>query len=697
VRALKNPVSGIHTINPFQVAPDQLVPVADVSIPFETEDGVPRTHALALAAARDAMEGREYAPDAIVLGTTTGGMSKSELLLRSKVVSPQEYAYHGAGTVATYLAERVSCSGPVFTIPTACSSGTVAIKIALELIRHGKAKRVLAGGADALCRFTYFGFFSLQLLDPKGARPLDRDRAGISLGEGAAMLLLEAAQSPPPGSIAQILGGGISCDAYHPTAPHPTGDGALKAMRDAVLDAGIQTADIGYINLHGTATRDNDSSEAMAIRAMFGENIPSLSSTKGMTGHSLGAAGAVECALCSLSVAEGILPANTGCTNLDPTLGISPLLQPENRPVKTALSNSFGFGGNNAAVVIGSVDLRPADRREAHPRSLKVTGLSCLTGAGEMEVSFQKFSQGSSIAGILSSDEISRDLPQRQVRRLKRIPRMALALATAAHKDTGGKIRPSSIFFGTGWGPLSETYDFLTKLFESDMKFSSPTDFINSVHNAPAGQVAMEFKSTGANITATGGDYSFEQAIWIASLLASEDEDILLFGADEMHRELSPLFDPSAARDATPSDGGGAIMAKATTKPAGPTVTPLHYSMAKKDAGWAIMNDLKLTGDINEHYGAIFAGIPLGYEEQARSQITSFLSHSEFRGPVIDYRKYTGQFAASSAVAVVLAIKTIEQGILSSGLTGTGEVSLGNKGILVMGFGPYCTALDIHT
>ncbi len=696
LRSLKNSVRGIHDINLFEVAVDQLMPVANIDTPLKIEDGIPRTHALALAAAQDAMKGHRSAPDAIVIGVTTGGMSKSEVLLNSGVRSPKEFAYHGAGTVATYLAEHFSCRGPVFTISTACSSGTVAIKIALELISQGKANKVLVGGVDALCWFTYFGFLSLQLLDPKGARPLDRDRAGISLGEGAAMFLIEKSKSPPPGSVTQVLGGGISCDAYHPTAPHPTGDGALKAMRDAIADAGIDAADIGYVNLHGTATIDNDASEAMALKSLFGDRIPPLSSTKGMTGHSLGAAGAVEFAICSLSVSEGIIPGNIGCMNLDPSLGIIPVLKPESRPVKIAMSNSFGFGGNNASVIIGSVDVRPPDRPEAHPRSLQVTGLACLTGAGDMDASFQKFSQGISIAGTLNNDEISKDLSQRYVRRLKRISRMALALATAAHKNAGGGEKPSSIYFGTGWGPLSETYDFLTKLFESDMRFASPTDFINSVHNAPAGQVAMEFKSTGANITATGGDYSFEQALWISSLLASDKEALLLFGADEMHKELSPLFDPSVALDTTPSDGGGAIMAIATTKPSGSTVTPLVYGMSLKDAGWTIMNDLNIPDDINSHYGAIFYGIPLAYEEMARNQLTNFLSYSGFRGPVINYRKYTGQYAASSAVAVVLAIKTFEKGFLSTGLTGTGEVSLGKKGILVMGFGPYCTAIGIH-
>lgn len=697
LQAIKTAASGIRTTNIFGVSADQEVPVAPVDIPVESEDSVPRTHALALAAARDAVQGKQRAPDAIVIGVTTGGMPKTEVALREKNTVPETYAYHGAGTVATYLASRLSCTGPAIALSTACSSGTAAIKIAIEMLRQNKAASVLVGGVDALCRFTYFGFYSLQLLDPAGARPLDKDRAGITLGEGAAMLLLEAAQNPPPGSLARILGGGISCDAYHPTAPHPTGEGALTAMRDALSDAGLPVSGIGYINLHGTATKDNDASEAKALRSLFGDDMPPLSSTKGMTGHSLGAAGAVEAALCALSVAEGIIPGNTGCTVPDPSLGIVPILATESRPVKAALSNSFGFGGNNAAVVIGALDTGADRLPRTQPKHLTITGLACLTGSGELFPSFEQFSQGKSVAGILTDEAISKDLPQRQVRRLKRLPRMALALATAAYKHAGTTAGPSSIFFGTGWGPLTETYDFLTKLFESDMKFSSPTDFINSVHNAPAGQVAMEFKSRGANMTATGGDYSFEQALLIAGLLASEREELLLFGADETHRILSPLLDPSSAGDPVPSDGGGAIMAVASSGPAaGPSILPLGYAQTPDDPGHTVMNALGLTRDITDHYGAVFAGIPAAHEALARQQLAGFLEDSGFRGPVIDYRKYTGQYAAASAVATVLAVQTLIAGSIPAGLTGNAGISLGNKGILVMGFGPYCTALGVR-
>ncbi len=185
----------------------------------------PRTHGLALIAAREAMAGVAGPPDAIVVGVTTGGMPASEPLLKSGAADPGMYSLHGAGTVAHYVAEALGCQGPVLTVSTACSSSMAALKLAVELLRSGRARRVLAGGADGLCRLTYYGFHSLQLVDPAGARPFDKDRRGMSLGEGAAMLFLEAAAEPPAGALAEVLGVGLSCDAYHPAAPHPDGDG----------------------------------------------------------------------------------------------------------------------------------------------------------------------------------------------------------------------------------------------------------------------------------------------------------------------------------------------------------------------------------------------------------------------------------------------------------------------------------------
>jgi acyl transferase domain-containing protein len=254
--------------------------------------------------------------------------------------------------------------------------------VAMQMLRRGMARRVLAGGADCLCRLTCFGFKSLQLIDPMGARPLDRQRRGMSVAEGAALLLLT---SEPPGDAAvQVVGAGISCDAHHATTPHPDGEGAAAAMRAALDDAGLAPQAIDYINLHGTGTRDNDLAEARAIRALFPSGQPLLSSIKGATGHSLAAAGAIEAVIAALCIQHGLVPANVGYRTCDPDLGLEPVSTPRQLPISTVMSNSFGFGGNNASLILRrSPDAQAAANPEtvSPPQGRRHQGLCAWTAS----------------------------------------------------------------------------------------------------------------------------------------------------------------------------------------------------------------------------------------------------------------------------------------------------------------------------
>ncbi|MCK5070748.1 MAG: beta-ketoacyl-[acyl-carrier-protein] synthase family protein [Desulfocapsa sp.] len=313
---------------------------------------LPRTHQLTLLAAKQAMQGYSQAPDAVIVGTTTGGILTTEELLADNISDSKKYSHHGLSTVAEEVALDVNCTGPALTFSTACSSGTVAISMALKMLQSGEAKWVLAGGADSLCRLTYFGFHSLQLVDQDGSKPLDKDRKGMSVAEGAGILLLSTVKPEHP--LGQILGCGLSCDAHHPAAPHPEGKGAFHAMRNAINDAGSNARAIGYINLHGTGTPDNDLAESKAIRAIFA-NPPPLSSIKGATGHSLAASGAIEAVIAAICIQRDFLPANTGCKNPDPELQLKPLLAPVEQRVSTVLSNSFGFGGTNGTLVMSKL------------------------------------------------------------------------------------------------------------------------------------------------------------------------------------------------------------------------------------------------------------------------------------------------------------------------------------------------------
>ncbi|MDD5170620.1 MAG: beta-ketoacyl synthase N-terminal-like domain-containing protein, partial [Syntrophales bacterium] len=209
IDALRMSRIGIKPLQLFPTPHKPPLPVGEIpSLPF-LED-LPRTHIIALTAAAEAMKNAEEAPDAVVVGVTTGGMAVTEEMLKAGSTDPRHYVYHAPGSVSECIARKYGCTGEVLTVSTACSSGIVALTIALEMLRAGRARQVLAGGADSLCRLTYYGFDSLQLVDPAGARPFDRSRRGMSVGEGAAMFLLTAAQSPPVHAVAELLGAGLS-------------------------------------------------------------------------------------------------------------------------------------------------------------------------------------------------------------------------------------------------------------------------------------------------------------------------------------------------------------------------------------------------------------------------------------------------------------------------------------------------------
>lgn len=304
----------------------------------------------------------QYGPArvAVLLGSSTSGILNSEIAYRQRDPDtgrlPDDLHYretHNSYSVADFVRRYFQLSGPACVISTACSSSAKVFATAARMIDAGLVDAAIVGGVDSLCLTTVYGFSSLQLVSPDPCRPFDAQRNGISIGEGAAYALLERPAVKAAGEI-WLTGAGESSDAYHMSSPHPEGRGAQQAMRAALTSAGLQPTDIGYINLHGTATPSNDAAEDAAVCAVFGSSTPA-SSTKGHTGHTLGAAGGIEAVISALVLSEGFLPAGVGTTTLDPALHCHYLLAPQDRQVQHVLSNSFGFGGSNCSLVFSKV------------------------------------------------------------------------------------------------------------------------------------------------------------------------------------------------------------------------------------------------------------------------------------------------------------------------------------------------------
>jgi 3-oxoacyl-[acyl-carrier-protein] synthase-1 len=295
----------------------------------------------------------------VFLGTSTAGILQTELAYRERdPVSgalPPDFEYsatHNSFSVAEYLRLRCRLEGPAVAVSCACASSAKVFGSARRMIEAGLIDAALVGGVDSLCLTTLYGFHSLQLSSPTPCRPFDVARDGISIGEAAAYALLERVPDGAAADSVLLLGIGESSDAYHMSAPHPEGLGARRAMQAALRAAELEPGDIDYINLHGTGTPSNDRSESRAVTSLFGPTTP-CSSTKGATGHTLGAAGALEAVISALAIQNGLMPGGVPTTEIDPTLTAHYMRDNRRTAVARVLSNSFGFGGTNCSLIFG--------------------------------------------------------------------------------------------------------------------------------------------------------------------------------------------------------------------------------------------------------------------------------------------------------------------------------------------------------
>ncbi len=585
-RAVADGTCGLKPLSLFTSPRYGQIPVGEITFdPHEL--GAPlrgsRSDKLAWLAVRDAMRAAELdvtkcgERTGVVLGCSVGGSYDSEqflvTLLKKNRMRPCATRFHECSAPVDLIANSFGCYGPSFAISTACSSGGLAIATAADLIQSGAADVIITGGTDSLSRTTWAGFHSLLLVDATGCRPFDVDRGGMSFGEGAAALVLESEEHALRRGakiLARLTGWGASCDAYHATAPHPDGQGAIAAMQAALRRANLHPGDIHYINAHGTGTRDNDLTEARAMRKVFGANVPPFSSTKRIFGHALAASGALEAIVCIEALRRQQLPGNPGFRQIDSAIGLSPVAKTQAGHLRHVMSNSFGFGGNNAVVIFSHADVMPQTR--ATPvKPASVISLGAILPDQVVERSTQwPLPMVTVTAHACSPFSDLNTLSSIQRRRLNRLSQMAVLAARRA-----GRPEPTqrvAITLGTGFGSLDEGAIFLENLIAKDEAEPMPTRFPGSVHNAPAGQVAIDLAAHGLNSAPTADEISFESALWQAlnQLACGEADEVFAGAQDELNKYPLYLGKRWGVWDAVNQPGESAMFARLTPTAAAP-------------------------------------------------------------------------------------------------------------------------------
>ena len=322
-----------------------------------------RTALMGRLALREALENAQMTEEQIrrapfISATTVGGMDRRELFFDQEQdcdLVHADISTHHCGSCTEMIAQPFGEFASMATVSTACSSATNAMITGANMLRCGLADIVVVGGSECLTLFHLNGFNTLMILDHEPCRPFDKDRAGLNLGEGAAYLVMETAASASKRGVkpmCELSGYGNACDAFHQTASSPEGEGAWLAMQEALKMAELQPGDIQYVNAHGTGTPNNDESESHALRRIFGESLPPVSSTKSFTGHTTSASGSIEAVICMLALEHQFMPPQINWhTPMDD--GIVPVTDPEpKQPIRHILSNAFGFGGNDSSIIL---------------------------------------------------------------------------------------------------------------------------------------------------------------------------------------------------------------------------------------------------------------------------------------------------------------------------------------------------------
>ncbi len=533
----------------------------------------------------------------ISLGTSAGAMAIGEAYYKQAVNQPgnrrgqatrvQQYQIQSQ---ALLVAAALGLEGPVTIIANACASGANSIGHAFEQLRHGRAQTAVAGGYDALCEMVFAGFDSLQALTTDTPRPFDANRDGLALGEGAGVFILETfehALAREANILAEVCGYGAATDLHHLTQPHPQGDAAIRSMTEACRVANLQPQDIAYINSHGTGTPLNDVAEANAIVRWAGEGTAeriAVSSTKASIGHLLGGAGSVEAVICLMALREGWLPPTTTIRTLDPACRFDVVQAPRSADLRHVLTNSFGFGGANATVILGRVELGvscSAKLAKKPPVDVCISGLGAVSPAGwgvaalmqavdgqaELPVTRQTRAEGAmavSVRAVPAPTAPPAFLRDPRLRRVSPISRYAVSAALEAlgaerlALAKAGKLRVG-VLFSIQNGCVNYSRRFFAEVL-ADPKTASPILFPETVFNAPASHLSALLGSAEVNYTVVSDHAGFLPAVEVAAQWLEEDrvDGVLVVAAEELDwlsSEAATLLDPSLVL----AEGGAAV------------------------------------------------------------------------------------------------------------------------------------------
>ncbi len=564
---------------------------------IEAED-FSRTSELALQAAREALASAGLAVRnedtrprriGLVVGGSTAGMLETESTLAAifgldgaidrdtRDEALRLVSCHPLSAPTDRLARELGPFTRVRSLSSACSSGANAIVVGATWLELGLVEAVLCGAADALCRVTLTGFNALGALDPEGARPFDRRRRGLTLGEGAGFVVLERgadAAARGKDAICTLLGWAARAEAHHITNPEPSGAAPSRAMEAALARAGLRPADIDYVNAHGTGTPLNDPMESRALARVLGPELArvAVSSQKGQIGHTLAAAGAIEATITALAIANGIVPPTGGLEDPDPECALLHVRRAESRPIRAALSSSFGFGGMDTVLLFGRADVasnlaRGAASSRRAARAVVVTGAAAVTPAGIFA--------GDGVADLLASTcgsdavpaSVFAGLDEGRARRLDRASRIA---ALACERALGDDARDAGVILGNAFGAADATAAFMQRLRDKGPRLASPADFPSLVPSSPAGHVSIYLGLQGPALVvadlATSGECAFTQGYELVA--GGETDRAAVVAVEEKSAILDQVFrvvfapdprDPARGPQPLSREGAGAV------------------------------------------------------------------------------------------------------------------------------------------